>query len=169
VVTEASVTASPQGRRWLAAGAALYAAALALVLFWPVHVDGQGGLFRFGPLLHLLGRFGIPSWASYPVIEFLGNAALFLPLGVLWALATDRWPAALRIVTAGLLGAAISTGAELAQRFLLADRTMDPRDVVANAAGATVGAIATVLVARGVRRRLARAAEESRPGERARS
>jgi hypothetical protein len=63
------------------------------VLFWPVHVDGRGGLFRFDPVLDLLGRFGIPAWASYPFVEFAANAALFLPLGVLWALVVDRWPA----------------------------------------------------------------------------
>jgi glycopeptide antibiotics resistance protein len=136
----------------LAASAALYVAVLAIVLSWPVHVDGRGGLFRFDPLLHLLARFGIPAWASYPFLEFTANAVLFVPLGVLWALIVDRWRAALRIVTAALLGATISVIAELAQGFLMAERTMDARDVVANGIGAAVGAIATVLVMHGVRR-----------------
>jgi len=152
VVAEASVNSGPRERRWLAAAAVLYAAAVATVLFWPVHVDGVGGLFRFDPVLDLLGRFGIPAWASYSMLEFGSNAALFLPLGVLWALAVDRWPAVLRILTAGLLAAAISIGAELVQGAFIADRTMDPRDVVANSLGALIGAIAVVLVVRGVRR-----------------
>ena len=70
MVAEASVNSGPRGRRWLAAAAALYAAAVAIVLFWPVHVDGDGGLFRFDPVLDLLGRFGIPAWASYSILEF---------------------------------------------------------------------------------------------------
>ena len=69
MVADASAT-NPLWRRLLAATAVLYAAALAIVLFWPVHVDGRGGLFRFDPVLNLLGRFGIPAWASYPFVEF---------------------------------------------------------------------------------------------------
>ena len=152
VVAEASVNSGPRGRRWLAAAAVLYAAAVATVLFWPVHVDGDGGLFRFDPVLRLLGRFGIPAWASYSMLEFVSNAALFLPLGVLWSLAVDRWPAVIRILTAGLLAAAISIGAELVQGAFIADRTMDPRDVVANSLGALIGAIAATLMVRVVRR-----------------
>ena len=152
MVADASATTNPLWRRLLAATAVLYAAALAIVLFWPVHVDGRGGLFRFDPVLNLLGRFGIPAWASYPFVEFGANAALFLPLGVLWALVVDRWPAVLRVVTAGVLGATISVVAELGQGLLMADRTMDPRDVVANGIGATIGALATVLVVHAVRR-----------------
>lgn len=153
MVAEASILASPKGRAWFAAGAVAYAAALAIVLLWPVHVDGEGGLFRFDPILDLLGRFGIPVWASYPIVEFVGNAALFLPLGVLWALATDRWPAILRILSAGVLATLISAGAETVQGRLLSDRTMDPRDILANAVGAAIGATATVLAVRAVRRR----------------
>ena len=52
----------------------------------------------------------------------------------------------LRVVTAGVLGATISVVAELGQGLLMADRTMDPRDVVANGIGATIGAIGAVLV-----------------------
>ena len=156
MVADASATTDSLGRRVLAASAALYVAALSIVLSWPVHVDGRGGLFRFEPVLQLLARFGIPAWASYPFVEFTANAVLFLPLGVLWALFVDRWPAVIGVVTAGVLGAAISVVAELGQGFLLADRTMDPRDVVANGIGATIGATATVLIVHAVHRRRSR-------------
>jgi glycopeptide antibiotics resistance protein len=122
-----------------------------------VHVDGRGGLFRFDPVLHVLAWFGIPAWAGYPFVEFAANAALFLPLGVLMALVLNHWPAGLRIVTAGVLGAATSVAAELAQGLLMVNRTMDPRDVVANGVGAAVGATVAVLVAHAVRRRGSRA------------
>jgi glycopeptide antibiotics resistance protein len=153
MVADAPAATGAYGRRVLATSAALYVTALAIVLSWPVHVDGRGGLFRFEPVLDLLARVGIPAWASYPFVEFAANAALFLPLGVLWALVVDRWPAVLRVLTAGVLGATISVVAELGQGFLLAGRTMDSRDVAANAIGATIGAIATVLVMQVVRRR----------------
>jgi VanZ family protein len=143
--------------RLLATSSVLYFAALAVVLLWPVHVDGRGGLFRFEPMLHMLAWFGIPAWAGYPFVEFAANSALFLPLGVLLALVLDRRPSALRIVTAGVLGAATSVAAELAQGLLMVNRTMDPRDVLANGVGAAIGAIATVLVAHAVRRRGSRA------------
>ena len=143
--------------RLLATSAVLYFAALAVVLLWPVHVDGRGGLFRFEPVLHVLAWFGIPAWAGYPFVEFAANAVLFLPLGVLSALVLDRRPAVVRIVTAGSLGAAISVAAELTQGLLMMNRTMDPRDVVANGIGAAVGATVAVLVAHAVRRRGSRA------------
>lgn len=135
-------------RRLLAAVAAVYAVALAIVLFWPSHVDGDGGFVRFDPVLDALAALGIPAWASYPWLEFAANTALFVPLGVLWA-AAARTPRLRRAASAALIGAGVSIAAELGQRILLVDeRTTDPRDVVANTLGSVLGAVATVLVMR---------------------
>jgi len=130
----------------LAAVAAAYAVALAIVLFWPSHVDGEGGFVRFDPVLDALAALGVPAWASYPWVEFAANTALFVPLGVLWAAAgTLRL---VRAASAALIGAGVSIVAELGQRVLTDERTTDARDVVANTLGSALGALATVLVLR---------------------
>jgi VanZ family protein len=149
VAAEAEGRSLLRRRRLLVAIAAAYAVALALVLFWPSHVDGEGGFVRFDPVLDALAALGIPAWASYPWVEFAANAALFVPLGVLWAAAARR-PRLRRAASAAVIGAGVSISAELGQRFLLDDRTTDPRDVVANTLGAVLGALATVLVMRAV-------------------
>jgi glycopeptide antibiotics resistance protein len=147
VVAEAEGRSLLRRRRVLAAIATAYAVALAIVLFWPTHVDGEGGFVRFDPVLDALAALGIPAWASYPWVEFAANAALFVPLGVLWA-AAARTPRLRRAASAALIGAGVSIVAELGQRLLLDERTTDPRDVVANTLGAVLGALATVFVLR---------------------
>jgi glycopeptide antibiotics resistance protein len=136
----------------LIAVAMAYAVALAAVLFWPTHVDGDGGFVRFDPILDLIAALGIPAWASYPWVEFAANAALFAPLGILWVAAAQA-PRFRRIASAALIGAVVSIGAEVVQHAFIGDRTTDPRDVVANAIGSALGALVAVLVARSVRRR----------------
>jgi len=146
----------------LIAVAMAYALALAVVLFWPTHVDGDGGFIRFDPVLDLIAGLGIPAWASYPWVEFAANAALFAPLGVLWV-AAARAPRFRRIASAALIGAVVSIGAEVVQHVFIGERTTDPRDVVANTIGSASGALAAVLVVRSVgRRRAARAARAAR-------
>ncbi|MET4157294.1 VanZ family protein [Agromyces sp. PvR057] len=119
--------------------ALVYAAVLAVVLFWPVHIDGAGGFVRFGPLLDAIALLGIPQWASYPFVEFAFNMALFVPLGLLLAIGSTR-SGVRRIVTATGIGLVVSCLAELVQHLFLPDRTTDVRDVLANALGAGVGA-----------------------------
>ena len=152
VVADASAEALPRRRNLLVASAVAYAAALAVVLFWPTHVDGEGGFVRFDPILDAIALLGIPAWASYPWVEAAANAALFAPLGVLWAWAA-RGPGYRRVVTAGLLGAVVSVGAELVQHVLLEERTTDPRDVLANTIGSALGALTAVVVTRAIARR----------------
>lgn len=153
VVAVAQARALPRRRRLLTAIAAAYAVALAVVLFWPSHVDGEGGFVRFDPLLDALAALGIPAWASYPWVEFAANSALFVPLGVLWASAA-RTPRLRRAASAALIGAAVSIAVELGQRFLLDERTTDPRDVIANTLGSVLGVLATVLLLHAQRRQL---------------
>lgn len=140
------MTLSARAHGWLAAAAAAYAAALSVVLFWPVHVDGDGGLIRFDGLLGWLGSIGISAAVRYPLVESVANSVLFLPFGLLVALAAERWHPALRVIMAGLLALGFSIAAETVQGQFLPDRTVDPRDVVANTAGAVIGALVAVLV-----------------------
>ena len=118
---------------WLAA----YGVALALIAFWPTQVD-EGAR----PLLDAITR-AVPL-LTYPVIEFSANIALFVPLGALLQL-TLRRPAR-AVVVAMLLSAAI----EATQALALGGRTGSVLDIVANTAGAAVGAaIVGALNARG--------------------
>ncbi|GAA1815915.1 VanZ family protein [Agromyces neolithicus] len=142
---------------WLAAAATLYLTGLSVVLLWPVHVDGEGGLIRFEALLGWLGSIGISSAVRYPLVESVANAVLFLPFGLLVALAAERWHPVFRVVTAGLLALAFSIAAETAQGIYLPERTVDPRDVVANTAGAVVGALVPIVVVLARRMRVDRA------------
>jgi glycopeptide antibiotics resistance protein len=147
VVAEPATASQARRNRLLIVAAAIYASALAVVLLWPVHIDGEGGFIRFEPILDVLSALGIPAWASYPWVEFAANVALFVPLGILW-LAAARVPRFRRIASATVLAAAISIGAEALQHLVVPDRTTDARDVVANVSGAALGALAMVSIAR---------------------
>lgn len=155
------MTLSRRAHGWLAAAATVYLAGLSVVLLWPVHVDGDGGLVRFDALLGWLGSIGISAAVRYPLVESVANAVLFLPFGLLVALAAERWHPVLRVFTAGLIAMGFSIAAETAQGMFLPDRTVDPRDVVANTTGAVVGALVPIVVAMVGRTRVDRARVDS--------
>lgn len=127
--------------------AAVYAVALAVVLFWPVHVDGEGGLIRIEWLVGAIGDLGVPIGLSYALVESFLNMVLFFPLGALWV-ASFRWPRPRSIATAAGLGLGVSVVAEAVQLYFLPERTVDVRDVLSNTAGAALGALTAVLLAR---------------------
>ncbi|GAA2043882.1 hypothetical protein GCM10009819_33320 [Agromyces tropicus] len=124
-----------------------YGIGLGVVLFWPVHVDGEGGLIRVDGAIDLLGRLGMPASVRYPLVQSSLNAVLFLPFGALWAGWFRRQRLHL-VVSATILAAMVSLAAEIIQYRYLPERTFDPRDVVANAVGAGLGALLVVLAAR---------------------
>lgn len=115
---------------------ALYAAALALIAFWPTPVDrGATGLLReIARVVPLL---------SYDVVEFTANIALFVPLGVLLALALPR-----RRVLVLPIALVVTSAIEVGQAVFLAERTASVRDVVANTAGAGLGLLLAVIAER---------------------
>ena len=115
---------------------ALYAAALALIAFWPTPVDrGATGLLReIARVVPLL---------SHDVVEFTANIALFVPLGVLLALALPR-----RRVLVLPIALVVTSAIEVGQAVFLAERTASVRDVVANTAGAALGLLLAVIAER---------------------
>ena len=115
---------------------ALYAAALALIAFWPTPVDrGATGLLReIARVVPLL---------SYDVVEFTANIALFVPLGVLLALPLPR----LRVLVLPI-ALVVTSAIEVGQAVFLAERTASVRDVVANTAGAALGLLIAVVAER---------------------
>lgn len=144
-MTEAS--AERRRRAGLVAFTLLYAVGLSVVLFWPWHVDGERGFVRADVALDLLARLGVPASVRYPAVESLANAALFIPFGALCA-AWLRWRLVPALVIGTVLSGLTSLAAELVQARFLPERTLDLRDVVANVAGAALGALAAALLAR---------------------
>lgn len=109
---------------------------LALIAFWPTPVDKpmQGLL---ADTLRLSHSHGMPRWFNYGFVEASANVGLFVPLGIVSALAfpSSSW---WRISAIGFV---ISLGIEVGQLLFLSDRFSSPLDVVANTAGAVTGAL----------------------------
>ena len=109
-------------------------------------------------VLALLQGFPPTRWMTFDVVEFSANVALFVPLAVLLLLLLGAHHRRLVLAVA----VALTCSIELAQAAWLPTRVSDPRDVVANTAGAALG-IALVLAARRVRRRGRRLRPHHRP------
>jgi glycopeptide antibiotics resistance protein len=92
-------------------------------------------------ILSLLGNHEATKWVTYNLVEFSANVAMFVPLGVFFLLLLGRKRAWLAM----LLGVILTVGIETAQIFI-AGRVSDPRDVLANSAGALIGVIAALIV-----------------------
>ncbi|MFE6735648.1 VanZ family protein [Microbacterium sp. NPDC057650] len=94
----------------------------------------------------------VPFEVGYPILEFLANVAMFMPLGALTAVA---WPR----LNAGWIigaGAVFSTVIELVQ-LTMPSRYSTVSDVIANTTGMAVGALVAVAWRRARRRRTVRA------------
>ncbi|GAA5093649.1 hypothetical protein GCM10025760_24090 [Microbacterium yannicii] len=134
-----AAVAAVRGRRSQRRGIRLlfvYGLVLALIAFWPVPVDrGAAGLLR------TISRT-VP-WLTYDLIETTANVALFVPLGVLLALAL-RLHRGLVVPLALVTTLIIETG----QALFLTQRTPSMRDIVANVLGAVIGLAIVLLVER---------------------
>ncbi|WP_349426379.1 VanZ family protein [Microbacterium sp. LWS13-1.2] len=114
----------------------VYAVILALIAFWPVPVDrGASGFLR--------AISSVVPWLTYDVIETSANVLLFVPFGVLLALAL---PLQRGLVVP--LALATTLVIESGQALLLAERTPSLRDIVANVLGATIGLAIVQLIER---------------------
>ena len=124
---------SRRGRVLLAAASALYLAALASLTLGPQPETVGGTLVALGDWF---GSWQGTAWLTFPVLEFVSNVVLFVPLGVLWVCWTGGRPWWL----AALVGLALSGAIETTQALALPDRYPDVRDLVANTLGAVLGA-----------------------------
>ena len=82
------------------------------------------------------------TWAFGSDLEFAANVVLFIPVGALLCLALPRLAAPLVALAAVAIAAAIEIGQ------IPLERVSDPRDLVANAAGAAIGVLAGTLLRR---------------------
>ena len=91
------------------------------------------------------------AWITFPVLEFVANIAMFVPIGVFLVLLFGRRKWWLAIVVGVLLSVAI----EYAQTWLPM-RVPDLRDIIANSAGVIVGTVLALLVTARAARRISR-------------
>ena len=108
----------------------------------PLDASGRGLLHR---IIRFISGDNTLDWITYALVEFIANVALFIPVGVLFVLMLGwrRWWLAV------ILGVALTVSIEAAQ-LVLPDRVTDPRDIVSNSIGSTIG-VAIVLVVAAVR------------------
>lgn len=127
---------------WFASGGlVVYVALVLTVTLTPSPVDRP---FRhdLDRLIEKLHRHGLPGSIGYDQIEFLSNVAMFVPIGFIAALLLPRRSWWLVLFAGPLFSGAI----ELAQLAFLPERHATLSDVLANSAGALVGAICAVLL-----------------------
>lgn len=124
------------------AAAGLYAVTLLAVALWPTPVDQGIDVLGSWPV-RLLGWLGLNPERGYDVVEVGANVALFVPLGF-FAMVLLTHATVLRVV---LGGAVASMLVELAQHLLRPERVAAWPDVLANTAGAALGAGLAVLLA----------------------
>lgn len=89
------------------------------------------------------------EWITFNLLEFSANVALFVPLGIFFVLllGRGRWWLAI------LLGVAMTIAIEFGQQFI-PNRISDPRDLLANSIGTTVGTLLALVLTASKARRL---------------
>ncbi|GAA4378977.1 VanZ family protein [Agromyces bauzanensis] len=106
-----------------------YLVALALIVFLPARDAGRvTGIV--GWAADLVATWGVPREPAAIVFEFVANAVLFVPFGLLVSAAAPRWSP---LVVIGL-GCLVSITIELAQ-LGIPSRVPTVSDVIANVAG----------------------------------
>jgi len=119
-------------RRVWAIGAIVWTAFILSITLSPAQPT-DGGWVRDS--LAWLTERGLPAWVTYDVVEFAANVVLFVPFGAFLALALP-----MRILWPTILGLALSLAIEFSQAVFLPARFATVSDIVANAAGAFLGA-----------------------------
>lgn len=138
---------SPRARRAAWVLLVVLLAVIARITLWPSRVDEAGGPTLLAVLERLHDR-GVPTWLDYAFVERAANVVMFVPFGVLLVVVlAPRWW--LAVVVPALVSATV----ELVQHVALPQRVAGVQDVLANTAGAALGAVAAVGVLALVRRR----------------
>lgn len=114
---------------------------MALVAFWPTHVDRPVAA-ELTAVLTFLHRHGVPGWFNYDTVQFSANVILFMPLG---ALGASMFPRSLWW-TSAVIGLSASLVIEFVQAVCLPGRTADAGDLLANTLGAVLGATTMLAV-----------------------
>lgn len=129
-----------------------YLAGLALVAYWPTPVD-RPVHGTINTVLQYLHTHGVPGWFDYHFVEASANVAMFIPLGVVAAMAMPTM-AGWHLIVIGLLA---SLCMEIGQLLFISARFSSLIDVVTNVCGAVIGIVAARVLARIGSQRLAEA------------
>ncbi|WP_167050825.1 VanZ family protein [Salinibacterium sp. ZJ77] len=118
---------------------AVYLVAVGVLVWSPAPDDvEQTGILA--AVARWVAQFGLPFEATWTVLEVVGNVVLFVPFGVL-AMTAFREMRVWSTAAAGLATSGIIEGVQL----FLPTRFSTVSDLVANTAGALVGALAVAL------------------------
>ncbi|VXB52752.1 VanZ family protein [Aeromicrobium sp. 9AM] len=131
----------PRPSRLTVTGTALYGTALLLIGLWPTHVDKNIDVVAWPPVQWMMRNLDITPLQAYDFVEIGANVVLFAPLGLfvmVW-LSRARWFHAVG------LGLVLSGAIEIVQDVARPDRTASWVDVLANTAGAALGAAFVVI------------------------
>ncbi len=111
----------------------VYLGFVSFAVFWPTAEIAIGSVLWVRAVLRSLGA---PAWVGLQLLEFFANMAMFAPLGLLGTVLVPG-----RSVWAwGAAGLCASLLIEAGQLVLLAGRSANGYDVLANALGALLGA-----------------------------
>ncbi|XAZ30796.1 VanZ family protein [Paenarthrobacter ureafaciens] len=130
--------------RWLRAAFVAYLVLLAIVVFLPSKEASTVTGF-VGVIAGWLAALGLPFKEAAIGVEFVANIVMFVPFGLL---TTFLWPGRWNWWRMLLLGAATSTFIEVTQ-LIIPGRVTALSDVIANSAGALIGAVVARQVYRG--------------------
>lgn len=140
---------TPRTTRLLVLGTlAIYVGVLAFLLLRPNPVDGSAGLIDLHDLATPLWLLGLSEFDSFFIIQTALNVLLFMPFGAAFGTLLKPRPS---FFWAAIVGFGASAVAELVQ-LLLADRTADIVDVIANGTGSLLGCAAAVFIRTTLRR-----------------
>lgn len=131
-----------------------YLALVGIVTLSPMPDTGRDSIIH--RLVAIFDRVPLTQWLDYFVLEFIANVAMFLPLGLFLVLLLGRRLWWLCI----LFSIGLTLVLEFAQQFL-PSRVSDPRDLVANSIGATLGVLIALAVTAAKARRIRN--ERARP------
>lgn len=135
---------------------AVYLALVGFITLGPQPLHGQGDTL----LRRVLDRFAdteYTSWITYSRVEFGANVMMFLPVGLFFLLLFGRRRWWLAIIASIVLTGAI----EFTQLFL-PTRVSDPRDLLSNTIGGTIGVLLGLALTLGKARQLRLSAENTR-------
>jgi len=115
---------------------------VAVIVFTPGPPD-ESGQRALAAWLDRVHTTWMPGWITFDLIEFASNAVMFLPLGLLGALAMTgrRW------VTVPAC-AALSSAIEVVQSLVLPEREGSWQDIAANSLGALIGCLLALALLR---------------------